>query len=51
MNDIPVGTTGPTPSDDIIYEDHSSPPGAIKGGEVAKPGQMDGDKDKSPKDE
>jgi hypothetical protein len=37
-------TSGPTPNDKIVYRDHSQPgSGAIHGGEVGKPGQMEGD--------
>lgn len=33
------------------FPDHSTPgSGAIKGGEAQKPGQMEGDEDRSPKD-
>jgi hypothetical protein len=40
-DDIPAGTKGPTPNDDPRkFQDHSSPTGAIHGGEEKKPGEM-----------
>ena len=39
-DDIPAGTKGPTPNDGRHFQEHSSPTGAIKGGEDKKPGMM-----------
>ncbi|HEX2592802.1 MAG TPA: hypothetical protein VHL34_14970 [Rhizomicrobium sp.] len=37
-------TSGPTPNDTVILPDRSQQgDGAVKGGEVGKPGQMEGD--------
>jgi hypothetical protein len=37
-DDIPAGTTGPTPTGDgRPHDDHTSPPSTIEGGEENKP--------------